>query len=245
MAARRDTDEDEPTLVWERPEPAGRPVPSPLSRDRIVRAAIDLADAGGLAEVSLRKVAAALDAGPMRLYGYVDTKEELFDLMVDAVYAEITPAEPAGHDWRATLRTLARRMRQAAHRHEWFADLLGGRPHIGPGALAHLEATMAALNGAPGFDDINAVMRAAGTVHAYILGALRTEITERRAERASGMTEPQWQAASGPYISRILATGRYPTLAELIRDATQPDADTTFDIGLDCVLDGIATRLGG
>jgi AcrR family transcriptional regulator len=242
MAARRNTTEDDPALVWERPEPPSLPAPSPLSRDRIVRTAIDLADAGGIGEVSLRKVAATLDAGPMRLYGYVATKDELLDLMVDAVYAEITPPEPTVEDWRTALRSLAHRTRQAAHRHEWFADLLGGRPHIGPNALAHLEATMSALDAAPGFDDIDAIMQAAGTVYAYTLGALRAEITERRAERASGMTEHHWQTASGPYITRMLATGRYPTLAKVIHDATHPD--TAFDTGLDCVLDGIAIRLG-
>ncbi|MBT2233935.1 TetR/AcrR family transcriptional regulator C-terminal domain-containing protein [Nonomuraea sp. NEAU-A123] len=244
MAARRNTTEDEPALIWERPEPPHRPVPSPLSRARIVRAAIDLADTGGLDEVSLRKVAATLDAGPMRLYGYVATKDELLDLMVDAVYAEITPPEPTGEDWRTALRSLAHRTRQAALRHEWLADLLGGRPHIGPNALAHLEATMSALDAAPGFNDIDTVMRAAGTVHAYTLGALRTEITGRRAERASGMTEQQWQTASSPYFARMLATGRYPTLAKIMHEAAHPDTDTTFDTGLDCVLDGIATRLG-
>src|SRR5690349_7642531 len=61
-------------LIWERPEPPDRPLPAPLSRERIVRAAIRLADADGLAAVSLRKVAAALDVGPMRLYGYIATK---------------------------------------------------------------------------------------------------------------------------------------------------------------------------
>ncbi|MBB4935147.1 AcrR family transcriptional regulator [Lipingzhangella halophila] len=244
MAARHDTNKGERPLVWERPEPPNRPTPSPLSRDRIVRAAIELADADGLGEVSLRKVAAVLDAGPMRLYGYVATKEELLDLMVDAVYAEITPPEPTGADWRATLRSLAHRTRQAAQRHEWFVDLLGGRPHIGPNALAHLEATTSALDGAPNFDDIDTVMRAAGIVHSYTLGALRAEITERRAERASGMSEQQWQTTSGPYITRMLATGRYPTLARALHDATHPGTDATFEVGLDCVLDGIAARLG-
>lgn len=243
MAARRDDRGSGPTLVWERPEPPGRPAPSPLSRDRIVRAATRLADAGGLDAVSLRKVAAALDAGPMRLYGYVSNKDELLDLMVDAVYGEITSPEPARGNWRATLRSIVHRTRQAALRHEWFVDLLGGRQHIGPHALAYLEATMSALDGAPGFDDIDVVMQAVGTVHAYVIGALRGEITERRAERASGMDERRWQAASGPYIGRMLTTGRYPTLARIVRDATHPSADFTFDAGLDYVLDGMAARL--
>lgn len=244
MTARRGTGKDEQPLIWERPEPPARPAPSPLSRDRIVCAAVELADADGLGEVSLRKVAAALDAGPMRLYGYVATKDELLELMVDAVYAEIPLPDPTAADWRAILRSLAQRTRQAAHRHEWFVDLLGGRPHIGPAALAHLEAKMSVLDGAAGFEDIDAVMAAAGTVYAYTLGALRAEIAERRTERAGGMTEQQWQAASGSYMIRMLATGHYPTLAKITRDATRSGADTVFEVGLDCVLDGIATRLG-
>ena len=103
---------------------------------------------------------------------------------------------------------------------------------------------MSTLDAAPGLHDVDAVMQAAGTVHAYILGALRAEITERRAERASGMSERQWQISSSPYISRMLATGQYPTLARVIHDATHPDPDTTFDTGLDCVLNGIASQLG-
>src|SRR3954468_18507503 len=115
--------------VWDRPEPPPRPVP--LDRERIVAAAVALADEGGLEAVSLRKVAARLNAGPMRLYGYIATKDELFDLMVDEVHAEILPAEQSG-DWGEALRVLACRTRQAALRHEWLADLFGGRPTLGP-----------------------------------------------------------------------------------------------------------------
>ena len=89
-------------LVWDRPEPPSRPSPTPLSRDLIVSAAIRLADEGGLDEVSLRKVAAALNAGPMRLYGYIETKDELLDLMVDDVYGEIALPEP-GTEWLETI----------------------------------------------------------------------------------------------------------------------------------------------
>ncbi|MFI7231494.1 TetR/AcrR family transcriptional regulator [Nonomuraea angiospora] len=78
----------------------------PLDRERIVTGTIALADEGRLEAVSLRKVAARLDAGPMRLYGYISTKEELFDLMGDEVHAEILPEEQPG-DWREALRVLA------------------------------------------------------------------------------------------------------------------------------------------
>ncbi|MFC8723449.1 TetR/AcrR family transcriptional regulator, partial [Kitasatospora sp. NPDC057198] len=83
-------------LVWERPEPPERRSPAPLSRALIVGAALELADADGLEGVSIRRVAAALEVGPMRLYGYVETKAELLELMVDAVYGEIAPPAPTG-----------------------------------------------------------------------------------------------------------------------------------------------------
>ncbi|MEV4575480.1 TetR/AcrR family transcriptional regulator [Nonomuraea jabiensis] len=225
-------------LVWERPEPPSRPTPSPLSRERIVRAAIDLADREGLDAVSLRKVAAALDAGPMRLYGYLATKEELLDLMVDEVYGEIVPSEPAGGDWRAALRDLARRLRQAALRHEWFADLLGGRPQLGPNALAYLETSLTALKHVP----VTTMLRVVSTVNAYVMGAVRREITELRTERASGLDEQEWRSTVGPYLTRMLATGRYPEVARFV---ASEDVEPDFDEGLDWVLDGVAPHVTG
>ncbi len=222
--------------VWERPEPPERPTPAPLSRELIVRAAIRLADADGLAAVSLRKVAGVLDVGPMRLYGYIDTKEELLDLMVDDVYAGI---RPTGDSWREVLVSLAETTRRAAHRHEWFADLLGGRPQLGPHALARGEAVLAGLKGV----DVDAVMPVVKAVNAYVAGAVRREITERRAERSTGLNEAEWQRTYGPYLERTFATGRYPALEKVVRDAVHWDVDETFRIGLGYLLDGIEASL--
>ncbi|WP_410588615.1 TetR/AcrR family transcriptional regulator [Amycolatopsis sp. lyj-23] len=224
-------------LVWERPEPANRPAPAPLSRDLIVRTAVELADETGLEAVSLRKLAAVLDVGPMRLYGYIDTKDELLDLMVDAVHAEV---RPAGNDWREVLTSMAEATRQAAHRHEWFADLIGGRPQLGPNALARGEAVLAALDGV----DVDVVMPMVTAVDAYVIGAVRREIAERRAERASGLDQRQWQAELGPYLVRMFATGRFPALEKVVRDAAHHDAGETFRIGLGFLLDGIGASIG-
>ncbi|MFB8024878.1 TetR/AcrR family transcriptional regulator [Streptomyces sp. NPDC056465] len=225
-------------LVWERPEPPNRPVPAPLSRERIVRVAIRLADADGLDAVSLRKVAAELDVRPMRLYGYIASKEELLDLMVDAAHAEI---RPVGDGWREVLRSLAEVTRHAVHEHEWLADLLGGRPQLGPHALAGGETVLAALDGV----DVDDVMPVVAAVNAYVVGAVRREVADRRAERATGMDEKRWQAALGPYLERTFATGRFPALATVVRDAAHHDADHTFRTGLDFVLDGIEARISG
>ncbi|MBA9046881.1 AcrR family transcriptional regulator [Streptomyces phaeogriseichromatogenes] len=201
-----------------------------------MRTAIRLADADGLEAVSLRKVATALGVGPMRLYSYIASKEELLDLMVDAAYAEI---RPVGDGWREVLRSLAESTRQAAHEHEWLADLLGGRPQLGPHALANGEAVVARLDGV----DLDDVMPMVAAVNAYVIGAVRREIAARRAERASGMDERRWQAALGPYLERAFATGRFPALATVVRDAAHLDADHTFRMGLDFLLDGIEARV--
>ncbi|WP_027346771.1 TetR/AcrR family transcriptional regulator [Hamadaea tsunoensis] len=223
-------------VVWERPEPPERPVPAPLSRERLVRAAIKLADADGLDAVSLRKVAAALGVGPMRLYGYIATKEELLDLIIDTVYAEI---RPAGDDWRQVLRSVAEATRRAVQQHEWLADLIGGRPHLGPNTLATGEAVQAAMTGV----DLDVVVPAVAAVNAYVVGAVRREIAERRAERASGMDIKQFQAAHGPYLQRTFATGRFPALSRVVRDGPHLSADETFRIGLEFLLDGIQARI--
>jgi AcrR family transcriptional regulator len=223
-------------LVWERPEPPERPVLAPLSRERIVGAAIRLADADGLVAVSLRKVAAALDVGPMRLYGYIATKEELLDLMVNAVHAEI---RPVGDGWRQVLRSLAEATRHAARQHEWLADLIGERPRLGPNILATGDAALAAMGGV----DLDTVVPAVAAVNAYVAGAVRREIAERRAERASGMDIAQFQAAYGPYLERTFATGRFPALATVVRDGPHLSADETFRIGLEFLLDGIEARI--
>lgn len=230
--------------VWDRPERLPRPAPVPLLRDQIVQTAIAIADEDGLDAVSLRKIGAALHAGPMRLYGYLSRKEELLDLMVDAVYAEMANPEPLPDQWQDALRTLAHRVRQAVQKHKWFAGLLGGRLHQGPNALGHVESSLAVLSRTPGFEDIELALLAVRVVNAYVIGALQSEMSELRAERESGLSKEQWQAVSAPYIERLIQTGRFPEIARVIRDATHPSPEMAFDQGLDCVLHGIAARMG-
>jgi AcrR family transcriptional regulator len=228
-----------PLPVWERPEPQPRAAPVPLSRAKIATTAIRIADTHGLDGLSVRKIAKELGVGPMRLYDYVINRSELLDLMVDTVYARI--ADAGRHSgWRDAVLALARATRAAALDHEWFADLLGGRPHIGPHALAVGESTAAALSQAPGVRGIDDLQRALGALNAFIVGALRREITERRTARSTGTDESAWQTALGPYLTRMLETGRYPTVARLVVDGTHLDAEETFHHNLITILDGIA-----
>ncbi|MEO3746553.1 TetR/AcrR family transcriptional regulator [Plantactinospora sp. B5E13] len=226
-----------PLPVWERPEPRPRAAPVPLSRAKIAATAIRIADADGLDGLSVRKIAKELGVGPMRLYDYVRNRSELLDLMVDAVYAQI--AEAGQHaEWRATVLAIAQATREAALEHEWFADLLGARPHLGPHALAVGESTAAALSQAPGVRSIDDLQRAVGALNAFVVGALRREITERRTARSTGTDLSAWQAALGPYLSRMLETGRYPTVARLVVDGAHLDAEETFHHNLSTILDG-------
>ncbi|WP_262284985.1 TetR/AcrR family transcriptional regulator [Micromonospora sp. MA102] len=230
-----------PVPVWERPEPRPRAAPVPLSREKIAATAIRLADADGLDGLSVRKIAKELGVGPMRLYDYVVNRSELLDLMVDAVYAEI--AEAGQHSgWRATVLAIVHRTRDVALAHEWFADLHGARPHLGPHALAVGESTAAALSQAPGVRNIDDLQRALGALNAFITGALRREVTERRTARSTGTDLTAWQVSLGPYLNRMLETGRYPTVARLVIDGAHLSAEETFHHNLTTILDGITSH---
>ncbi len=232
---------DEQFIVWERSDPNQRPAPVPLDRTRIVKAAIDLADGEGLSAVSIRKVGAALEAAPMRLYGYISTKNDLLELMADEVFGEIGALGPVEGDWRAVLCTLAHRIRRGWQTHHWFVELLGGKPHLGPNALAFTEACYAALAQDLGEADIDRMMEAVGTVTAYAIGAIRTESSEYNA----GTAQDEWQKKSWPYLQRQIATGQFPMLERIVNNATHPDPDRAFEAGLSIVLEGLAHRLEG
>jgi AcrR family transcriptional regulator len=232
--------EPKQVLIWARPERRLRIQHRSLSRKQIVRAALEVADGEGADAVSMRRVAAHLGAGTMSLYWYVSAKQDLLDLMVDAVLGEIEPLQqPPTDDWRADLKALAAGTRAVVLRHPWAAALVTvGRP-LGPNALRHAEWTLSALDGI-GLEP--STMRAvANTVNVYVLGSVRDELAERDADRQHAVTRAQWDDAVTPYLEQQLADGRYPTLARLVDEHT--DSDQLFDFGLDCVLDGIAARI--
>lgn len=108
--------------------------PAGLDRNRITEASVRLLDADGLAKFSMRRLAAELDVTAMSLYWYVDTKDDLLELALDSVYAEIDrPREDA--DWRDRLRELARSYRELLVRHIWISPLAGTFLNIGPNSM--------------------------------------------------------------------------------------------------------------
>ncbi|MBL0888153.1 TetR/AcrR family transcriptional regulator [Myceligenerans sp. I2] len=209
--------------------------------DQYVAAALVVADTEGLGAVSMRRIAADRGSGTASLYRYITNRDELVDLMIDAVHGEDPLPEVSG-DWRADLAAVAHAQRATLLRHPWLAGELTGRPSLGPHSLRLSEAALsAAVELTP---DINRAAQALGVVRAYVLGSVATQQAALRAEQRSGLTEEQWQRSMGPYITEVLAAGEHPTLARRVHEADEPDPDVDFAFGLECVLDGLAGRWG-
>jgi AcrR family transcriptional regulator len=231
--------EPAPWSVWTRPRPEPRRRAPGV--DQYVAAALAVADAEGLAAVSMRRIAGDLGSGTASLYRYITNRDELVDLMVDAVHGEDPLPEPTG-DWRADLAAVAHALRATLLRHPWLAGEMTGRPSLGPNSLRRSESALrAAVALTP---DITLAAQALGAVHAYVLGSVATQQAARRAEQRTGLTEEQWQRSVGPYIRQVIAAGEHPMLARRVLEAEDLDPDTGFAFGLDCVLDGLAARLG-
>lgn len=216
----------------------------------IVTAAVAVADGEGPEAVSMRRIARELEVGTMSLYWYVSSKEELHRLMLERVQAEALAPEPSG-DWRADLRGYARAMRATLLRHPWAIDFLGIGPPSGPNDARNAERLMGALDGL-GVDVVTA-MRALMTFGTYVVGAALREIQEIRwqdsvAESTAGMTEGEIAESIAEFGRRIRESGRYPQLVRILEAGVDPDSpltrDERFEFGVDCVLDGIAARLG-
>lgn len=231
----------DPMPIWLRSEqPARGPQPS-YSRAQIVRAAIEIADAEGIDAVSMRRVAAEVGAGTMSLYRYVPKKDDLYELMADAVTGEEPTPTPSG-DWRADLRLLAHRQRATALRHPWTVSL-GLRPSFGPNSLRNIEF-MGSVLGRLGLD-IDTVLQMSGIVMSFVLGTVRQELAGQEARRRTGMDEEEWRRMYGPYIRKLIDSGEHPHFAKIIIDAETPhtDAGTQFARSLDRLLDGLAAGL--
>jgi len=222
-----------------------------LSRDEIVRAAIAIADAEGPDAISMRRIARELRAGTMSLYWHITSKEELLDLMIDTVNGGAQAPEPSG-DWRADMTTMASNIRSALHRHRWMMDFLGGRPPLGPKSLENLERAMTSFDGL-GLDKAEAITIVM-SVATYVMGAVLREVQESNREafqqgQFSSLPDAEREKIMRDFTARLRASGRYPHIVQLIEAGVDPDAadtrDARFEYGLECLLDGIATRLPG
>jgi AcrR family transcriptional regulator len=221
-----------------------------LSRAEIIRAAISVADAEGPEAISMRRIAREVGAGVMSLYWYVSSKEELLDLMLEAIEAEIEVPDPSG-DWRADLGTFAHRTRESLRRHRWAVDFIGSRPPSTPNDVRNLERLLALLDGL-GVEDVRLIFGVFMTVATFVIGAVIREAQEvhfqREQEQAeASMTPEEVQAEHERYRAWFEDAGEFPHIAKLMKSGVDPDDPDTreerFQFSLDCVLDGIAARL--
>ena len=220
-----------------------------LTRADIVDIAVAVADAEGTAAVSMRRIAKDLQVGVMSLYWHVESKEELHQLMLETVQAEIEAQVPSG-DWRADLAAYARNTRAAMHRHPWAIDYIGAGPPSGPQDARNADRLIGALDGL-GLDIMTTIWILM-TLSTYVMGATLREIQEVRWHRAaeetmSGMPEGDIAEALAEFDRRVRGSGRYPYLAKVLDAGIDPDApetrDERFEFGLSCMLDGIAARI--
>jgi AcrR family transcriptional regulator len=232
-------------LPSRRPGRARRGGQLTLSRHEIVRAAMRLADDEGLEATSMRRIATELDAGTMTLYGYVSDREALHAGMLDEALAEIALPDRGSGSWRADLELAARQLRGVCRRHPWLAELLGNTPVLyAPRFIPTLEFSLAALE--PFGLDVRRAAAIGRLVNNYVVGATLRETSEIRASGAAN--DPAYQAAVRAYLQQIESSGRYPTFGRLVRDMLDGrdlTPEQNFDIGLGCLLDGIAAQLGG
>jgi AcrR family transcriptional regulator len=203
-----------------------------LSRDRVLAAAVALADEIGIEALSMRKLGQSLGVEAMSLYNHVAGKDALLDGMIDAVFAEIAlPTPDVG--WRAAMRQRAISVRAALRRHRWAISLMQSRTAPGPSTLAHHDAVIGVLRAA-GFT-VAQTAHAFSALDSYIYGfalqehALPFEGPEQTAEVAQGIFEQ-------------LPPDRYPHFVELAtQHVLQPGYDygDEFEFGLDLILDGL------
>lgn len=200
----------------------------PLSRERVLRAALALADEGGVEAVSMRKLGQALGVEAMSLYKHVTDKEAILDGIADLVMEEVEVPSP-DLDWRASVRRSAVSAHEALRRHPWAGVVLESRLNPGPARLRYLDAVVGVLRGA-GFDTAT-VARAFMALDSHTYGFTMQELAlPFDAGSAAGVAEEM--------ASRVFADG-YPNLAAMAELAMSGAQMLDFEFGLDLLLDGL------
>jgi AcrR family transcriptional regulator len=211
---------------------------APLSRDRVLRAAVDLADQAGISSLSMRKLGEALGVEAMSLYNHVASKSDLLDGMIDIVFSEIDL--PSGDDggWRAAMRRRAISARDVLRRHPWAIGLMESRTSPGPATLRHHDATLGCLR--RGGFSIELTAHAYSLLDSYIYGFALQE-----ASLPFGTGEEAARVAEE--ISAQFASGQYPYLTEMaMTHVVQPGYEygDEFETGLDLILDSLQAAAG-
>jgi AcrR family transcriptional regulator len=212
------------------------PTRVPLSRERVLRAARAIADAGGIGALTIRSLAEALEVKPMSVYHHVANKDEILDGVVDLVFSEIE-LPSVGGDWRYEMAKRASSVRQALRRHPWAIGLLESRSTPGGANLRHHDAVLGTLRGA-GFS-LAMTAHAYALIDSYVYGFALQEasLPFQGPETLNEIAEPMMkQFAAGDYPHFVaMATGYY----------LQPDYDfgDEFTFGLGLILDALTRSL--
>jgi AcrR family transcriptional regulator len=231
-------------VLWGRREPARRGPRPNLSIAQIVDAAIEIATADGLGEVSMNRVAERLGRSAMSLYRYVRNKDELLQLMTDVSALHAVPPEPDETlGWRPNLERWAYALVGLYRSMPWVLHVpLGPTPPIGPGQLTWLDRALACLRGThlPGEVQIGVVM--------LVLTFIRGQVRMTQEINQSAVDPPAGQPTYGEMIRMVVDKDRLPDLARLIDDGVfdGPDEginDEEFDqevrFGFMMIFDGI------
>ena len=232
-----------PGPIWTQPAP-GRRKPR-FTRDQIADVAIRIADREGFEELSMRRIADELGAGVMTLYYYVRTKDDLIELMNDALMGEVLlRANELERDWRAALAQIARASFRAFRKHPWAISALRGA-RFGPNSLAHFEQSLGALAGAP-FSIVDR-LQVLGIVDDYVYGfVLRAYHDAADIE----FIDDKPMRVVLEFLRELLANGSYPNLKAVLHDDESGEQwqhvrrllgqDSRFERGLDALIDGLA-----
>jgi AcrR family transcriptional regulator len=217
-------------LLWDRP---GDETREGLSLDRILGAAVAVADAEGLRHLTMRKVADRLGFTTMSLYRHVPSRDHLVDLMREAVM-EAAPEPDADGGWRTQMEAIARHGWAGYRRHPWLAEVRGTNRIPGPRSVAHYERMLGVL--APTALRPSEVVAAVGLVGRFVDSEALALVEAAEAEQASGMSHAEWWSARDSLYDRLES---YPTLTALWEAGGFDDPVDTFEFGLARVLDGI------
>ncbi|MFE9481715.1 TetR/AcrR family transcriptional regulator C-terminal domain-containing protein [Streptomyces spororaveus] len=238
-----------PAAAPARRRPSTAPDAEPeLTLDRIVRAAVEIADAEGLDALSMRAVAARLGVAAMSTYRYVPSKEDLVLLMADAAFGEESPAASgAPGDWRARVEVGARTLWRLYRAHPWLARIGSlTRPLLVPNLLVHGEWMLGALDG-HGLDP-TALFDIHVLLYSHVHGLAAHLELEADAEAATGQSEDQWMDSRAPVLQDLVDSGRFPTFARVVgsfEDGYDLRLDALFELGLTALLDGLTPVVEG
>ncbi|MFD3652303.1 TetR/AcrR family transcriptional regulator C-terminal domain-containing protein [Streptomyces sp. NPDC058620] len=218
----------------------GRTAPGQgLTAERIIRTAIELADAEGLGALSMRRIATEFGTSTMALYRHVPSKAELVRLMSEAVFTE-EPTRPSGGSWRDRLSVEARWLWARYERHPWLARAMAAltRPMVSPHAMRYTERALASLAGL-GLTPAQ-MLHTHLTLLGFAQGVAMAMELESQARQDTGMTPDEWMASNEPRMEAIQTSGAYPVLSTLFgTDQFDLELGTLFEFGLQRILDGV------